>query len=295
MNANAYDRIWPDELAVHQSNPAAIPMLADGRETECLNCGGSGVMMVYLVERGPLRSPSGKCKWLDFADPRKSGWYAGELVVAHCPVCHGGQWEAFLTKNCGLTGADLRVTLDEFKPKPGKAQALKAARELLAAGAEPAGFVTFYGAYGTGKSHLLKGLVNGFRAAGVRARYATLPDLLADIRDRFGDDRGGVAVEEAIDAYQRIPVLAVDEVADPDRANLTGWAKETIFRLLDARYNRRSEVLTAMASNVRPEQMTAEWGYLRSRMGGGLVVEVGGEDMRPYIQPTARTPKDRNP
>ena len=45
MNANAYDRIWPDELAVHKSNPAAIPMLADGRDAGCLNCGGSGVMV----------------------------------------------------------------------------------------------------------------------------------------------------------------------------------------------------------------------------------------------------------
>jgi chromosomal replication initiation ATPase DnaA len=79
---------------------------------------------------------------------------------------------------------------------------------------------------------------------------------------------------------ESLPVLCIEEV---DRVNLTGWARETLHRLLDARYNQRRELLTVLASNLAPEQLPADFGYLASRMRGGQVVEVAGLDMRPAI------------
>jgi len=247
------------------------------------------IMMVYVIESGPYPSPGGRSKWLDLspdplepARPSVSGWYNGELKVSPCPVCKGGLKHSWLERNCGMTGNDLSVTLVDFRALKGKGEAIRIARQLLSMNMEPSGFATYHGDFGTGKSHLLKGIVNGFRNIGVQSRYATLPDLLADIRDRFSDANGSVSVELAIEQYRKVPVLCIDEV-DTGRVNITGWAKETIFRLLDARYNDRESVLTILASNVNPDRMSPEFGYLRSRMDGGLVIEVGGDDMRPLI------------
>lgn len=287
-----WDRIWPPELEALAPNPKAFPMAAGQFPQLCENCGGHQVMMVYVVENGPYTAPNGsKVKWLDLAPsdnpnrPSVSGWYSGRLQVAPCPVCQGGRSVAWLERNCGLDGSDLYLSLGDFRALDGKAVALNECRRLLALNHSPAGFVTLHGSFGVGKSHLLKSLVNGFRAINVRARYAVLADLLADIRERFGDANGGVAVEDAIEQYRRVTVLCLDEVADGNRSNLTGWAKETVFRLLDARYNDRERVLTVLGTNVHPDRMTPEWGYLRSRMDGGRVIEVAGKDMRPVATP----------
>lgn len=286
-----WERIWPSDLAVYRENPKAIPCERGPYPRLCENCGGHQIMMVYVIRDGPFEVPMGKVKWLDLCPdpenslrPSRAGWYAGELKVSPCPVCQAGRMEDWLVRNCGMAGSDLYISLLDFRVSgrfSEKQPALAIANELLGMNRNPAGFVTFYGAYGVGKSHLLKGLINGFRQIGVRARYAVLSDILAEIRAKFGRQDGSVDVEDAIEQFQRVPVLALDEIADPNRSNLTGWAKETIFRLLDARYNGQNEVLTALATNVHPEMMDAEWGYLRSRMIG-RIVEVGGEDMRVY-------------
>lgn len=286
-----WNRIWPYELEIYQDNPKAIPLERGPYPRICENCGGHQIMMVYLIHSGPYDIPLGKPKWLQLSPdpdcpqrPSVPGWYAGEMKIAPCPVCQAGKSEIWLMKNCGLSEGDLAVSLVDFRSSgrfSEKQPALDCAHELLAMNRNPAGFVTFYGAYGVGKTYLLKGLVNGFRQVGIRTRYAVLSDLLAEIRARFSHQDGSVDVEDAIEQYQRVPVLALDEIADPNRANLTGWAKETIFRMLDARYNAADRLLTILATNIHPEMMDAEWGYLRSRMNG-RIVEVGGEDMRVY-------------
>ena len=291
MTTSLDSRLWPSELEAYKFNPKAIPLQSGDYYRECPNCGGHGALMIYLIESGPYRFPldGGKSKWLDLEPdpamperPCAPGWYTGKIISAHCPVCRQGRMDAYLEHNCGLWGNDLAVTLGNFRPLAGKEAALQTARELLAMNTQPAGFVTFHGGYGMGKSHMLKALVNGFRMVKVRARYATLPDLLGLIREKFGNDAGVIAVEDALDAFSDIPVLAIDEIADGRRASMTAWAQETTFRLLDRRYNKSAEKLTILATNVNPSQMAPEWGYLKSRMDGGKVVEVAGEDMRQY-------------
>ena len=282
-----WSRVWPPELLIHQSNPKAIPLASGAYPHLCPNCGGSKLMMVYVIDGGPYQNPAGKVKWLDLPPdppdpqtPNVPGWYSGRLEAAPCPVCAGGQMDAYLARNCGLTGSDLEIYLADFRTNGnlgGKEKALSVAKSLLAMNRRPAGFVTFTGGCGVGKTHLLKGIVNGFRLLRVMARYSTMADLLADIRERFGNDRGR-AVEEAIDDINRAQVLCIDEI---DRINLTGWAKETLFRLLNQRYENRHRFLTVAAANTRVEDMPPELGYLASRFTSGIVVDVPGPDMRP--------------
>lgn len=287
-----WQRIWPEELAMLQHNPKAIPMGAGPYERICANCGGMKIMMVFVIDGGPYPQPDGrKLKWLDLPEkashpqtPTVSGWYSGELRAAPCPVCCKGQMAAYVLRNCGLVGAELNVSLANFRVDGAllaeKAAALAACKQLLGQGLAAAGFVTLVGAYGVGKSHLLKGLVNGFRQIGVMAKYSTMSDLLSDIRERFGEDHGAREAEAVIDLYRRARILAIDEV---DRVNLTGWAKETIFRLLNSRYEESDRLLTVMATNVEPIDLPAELGYLGSRMNGGQIIRVGGPDMRPGV------------
>lgn len=284
-------RIWPKELEIYRDDPRAVPMASGPYERLCANCGGMGVMMVYLIEGGPYSTPNGgKVKWLDLPpdavqpqSPRVSGWYSGRMEVAPCPVCAQGRMDDYLRHNCGLREDDLEISLQNFKVTglyAGKKRAREVAGSLLAQNERPRGFVTFTGDYGVGKSHLLKALVNGFRQVRVVSRYSTMADLMADLRDRFGEDRGGRAVEEAIDDLRQVRVLAIDEL---DRVNLTGWAKETMFRLLNSRYEERERLLTVMATNLSPQNLPPELGYLSSRFTAGVIVEVPGPDVRPAL------------
>lgn len=157
-----------------------------------------------------------------------------------------------------------------------KAAAYQAAADLLTQSG-PAGLVTFHGQYGTGKTHMLQGVVNGFRLKETLSVYRTMADLLADIRRRFGET-SGIDAEAVIDHYRHVKVLCIDEV---DKVHLTSWAQETMFRFLDSRYQERDRLLTVLAMNTRLEDLPSEPGYLHSRMEGGRIVEVGGVDMRP--------------
>jgi DNA replication protein DnaC len=109
----------------------------------------------------------------------------------------------------------------------------------------------------------------------VMGRYITLPDLLQEIRDLFGE--GDDKAEQLVQNYRKAKVLCLDEI---DKVSLTGWAMQTIFRLLNSRYEERESLLTVMATNTLPENMPAELGYLASRMREGDVIAVAGPDVR---------------
>ncbi len=275
--ASVWKRVWPAEFEIYQEDPKAVPLSPDTHHPlQCPNCGGCEIMLVYLISDGPFQHPRGKCKWLEHPRP---GWYLGELKVAWCPVCKAGQNRLYLERNCGLSGLDLEISLGTFSVKGAfseKALALQQARRLLGMNRQPNGFVTFVSEeYGVGKTHLLKALVNGFRHVDVMGRYITLPDLLQEIRDLFGE--GDDKAEQLVQNYRKAKVLCLDEL---DKASLTGWAMQTIFRLLNSRYEERDQLLTVMATNTPPENMPAELGYLASRMREGEVVRVGGPDVR---------------
>jgi hypothetical protein len=266
---------WPASLLNVARNRKPGTVWGEAREAstpqDCPNCGGTGTMTAFVVDDAP---PDGKgC--LSFIAARNRMCY-GYRMHAPCPVCAGDQRAAFLLRFCGLSDDDLAVRLDQFKPLAGKVNARQEAARLLSLTPEPTGFTTFYGAFGVGKSHLLKSLVNGFRVAGILAVYTRMADILAEVRETFGDQSRDSG-EELIQRYGGYPVLAIDEV---DRVNLTPWSSETLFRLLDSRYSRRARLLTVLATNADPHQGLGGLEYLASRMKDGTIIEVGGNDMR---------------
>ena len=246
----------------------------------CPNCGGSGLVMIYELESDiPSRSPIGTrgSKWLDLGDG-KVGWYKGKTLTDFCPVCQQGRRDEFLKRNSGLSAEELLIALSSYRDYPGKTEAKREVSRLLAEGRAAAGFLTLHGSYGVGKTYLLMAMVNGFRLQGILARYTTMPELMADISSRFGNRLSPAETAEAVlEDYKSYPVLVVDEL---DKKNLTGWALETLQRLVDVRHRMRSTHLTAFAMNTAPNMLPPELGYVASRMGEGAIIEVGGEDMR---------------
>ena len=274
---------WTPKLSAILESRDAIPLYPEQGNRDCSNCQGIGILMVFKIESGPYRfPPMVKSKWLDIN--RGSGWYIGETQTDFCPVCSSGRKQEILAANCGLSGQDRDISLQDFlytDTVQQKAPARNAIAAFLGMNQNAHGLLTLWGSYGVGKSLLMKALVNGMIGIDVSARYITLSDLLAELREQYGENRGAAAVESSIMAYTNIQVLALDEI---DRINMTDWAKETVFRLMDARYKKMDTHLTVLASNKAPHNFPAEFGYLVSRIGAGRVIEVPGPDMRKILK-----------
>lgn len=246
-----------------------IPMNA-----RCKNCGDLGFMHAWYVRGEPTRYlPAGQ---VFHYDETAKLYYLGGLRAAPCPVCANQKvHDNWMQDISGLDEKDLEIRIEQFDPVKGKVHAREMANLLLAMTPSPRGFTTFYGDYGTGKTMILKALVNGFRIAGVTSSYVRMADCLADVRDQF--DSGAKAAETVLERYKSIKVLAIDEI---DRVNWTSWAKEAAFRILDGRYDKKYCQLTILASNKQPDEFPEELGYLVSRMKSGDIVKLEGDDMR---------------
>lgn len=269
-----------NHLQLMVKNRSAVPirvMDTHNIGNTCANCFDLGVVYVFGITGGPFKQPHGVgAKYIEHG-PNGEGWYSGKLEADQCPACANGRYQDWLMRMSGLSGTDLTVTISTFSRQPGKTEGLKIAHELLAMNRTPSGFYTFRGGFGTGKTHLLKSITNGFRMVGVLARYITAANMLDQIREKYGEEQGTRAVNEIIEDYASYRVLCIDEV---DRVQLTPWAKEKLFTLIDSRYNDRDHMLTVLAHNA---EIPADLGYLKSRMSGGIIVEVAGDDMRPAV------------
>jgi DNA replication protein DnaC len=111
---------------------------------------------------------------------------------------------------------------------------------------EPTGWLYLCEPCGAGKSHLAAAIANHLAMRGQGVTYASMPDLLRFIRRGFQDR----AADERLDALMRIDVLIRDDLG---AENLTAWAGEQLFVLLNARY--LADRATVLTSNDRPEAL----------------------------------------
>ena len=205
-----------------------------------------------------------------------------------CDVCSEPARRRWLVKHCGLLGPQLEHRLDAWLPGEWDEDAEQRITQRVVARAamESAlqfgtGLMTFYGDFGSGKSMALAILVNEFCDRLVNAFYVSFADLLEHLRGLVRTREDGSPFWERV--YE-VPVLCVDEVT---RFNDTGWAREQLFLLVNARYRRRHTHLTAFATNGDPNDMLSPddaLGYLYSRMREGGLFELRG-DMRPVATP----------
>ncbi len=256
------------------------PLLISGA---CPNCNGARWVGVEVVLSGPtltpgLRNPPGRTyTYLNERDHMAPGWYLVERHNYDCPLCADPRERIpYLMEQSGLVENEKAWRVDYLVGRPGKEQALDAARAILAEVPCPKGLAIFWGPFGTGKSGTMKAIVASCILAGVSARYALATDILSEIRSTFARD-ADVTEEDLAHLYDHYQVLALDEI---EKISDTMWATSKLMSVIEHRYNRRFERATLLGTNENPAMMPPGFGYLESRMKDGQRVFVTGEDMR---------------
>ena len=216
--------------------------------------------------------------------------FSNGACLPTCPICGGS---GYIRK---------KATADVYDPDFGKVERCPQARRLAFSEALSRGQVD--GRIGLTADEIQSltwdaikdGLSDGHKAReavalalqeGKRAAYANMLTVLDDIRLAF-DEKENKQTElvRRVDWWLSRDVLAIDEL---DKTNSTDWARERIFQLLDARYQRavRQEALTLIAGNYsHTDELCA---YLRSRIednrfaANGMIVPLNGPDGRKAV------------
>lgn len=258
----------------------------EGMPVECTNCNDAQVVELVRLQGGPYKTPTNPKQpyiWHDTGEGE--GWYSYESQHYPCPSCQRVRMIDLRQDDSGLGPKERMLTVAmDYAPLEGKEEARKTALKVLQRTPDPWGWVTFWGDYGVGKTHALQCLVADFVRAGVPSKYIVASQMLGELTETF-DGNSEESVERLLDKYAGYKVLAIDEV---HKVPTGDWHQATLHRFLDRRYRegvRERNHLTLLALNPNPEQgrtrAQAHFRYLQSRMTGGIVVEVGGEDLRP--------------
>jgi DNA replication protein DnaC len=87
----------------------------------------------------------------------------------------------------------------------------------------------YKGKPGTGKTHLVAGLINALTDAGIGCLFAVLPSFFESYYPADFERK-----DTMMSRMQTIPVLALDDL---DKVSGTTWQKDELYKLLNARYN----------------------------------------------------------
>ncbi len=161
-------------------------------------------------------------------------------------------------------------SFSEFHPAAAVAstaqrQALQQVKEACEAFARaPAGWIVLYGPCGVGKTHLAYAIAAECLAAGRAVYYASVPELLRTLREGYDRPRRG-AVErgrsapgsfgERIEAVRQAEVLVLDDLGIESQ---TAWSRETVFDIVNYRYQRRSPLVVTTNANLRVPRGTVD-------------------------------------
>lgn len=114
-----------------------------------------------------------------------------------------------------------------------------------------------HGPVGTGKTHLLAGVIRHLTLEkGIPARFVEFTHLLSDIKEQFDQGRGETAV---LAPLINVPVLAIDELG---KGRNTDWQLSIIDEIISKRYNR--SLTTLFTTNYPVEETAAPAGHADS-------------------------------
>ena len=192
-----------------------------------------------------------------------------------------------LVQSCGIPSAYKRKTFDDYIVSEGAEKAVEVAKWLVE---YPDKGAMFYGATGAGKTLLAAIVAQEKMKRGISVVFASVPDLLMDIRDSFGTGR----TAEILRSVQRVPCLVLDDLG---AERMSEWVGEQVFAILN--YRSTHELQTIITSNygltALAERMTAatkgkdsgddvQSQRILSRICGMCyIVEVGGRDFRTQV------------
>ena len=261
-----------EEIKEGDRFPAALSITGT-----CWNCQDCDRMMYsYLVVK------NGPAHWFDDKEgnDRKA---CAVLQSMPCPVCNQATRVNWLERHSGLFGVNmenksaLSIRLSAIETRKGQSKAIETSKILLSEMGNPPRWLLLYGPNGSGKTHILCALVNGFRVANLWAMYSTSENILRKLRAAYNGSTSRQADEIRVD-YESADVLIIDEI---DRVKWTDWAAEQLFGIIETRHMAGRS--TYFASNKTPtelREMNSSLSAIVSRMSAGWLVGVNAEDQR---------------
>lgn len=139
-----------------------------------------------------------------------------------------------------------------------------AAAHLMIAG--EIGGLFIHGVRGTGKTKLAAIIANERASAGKPVLFASVPDLMADIRASFAS--GGTS--ERVQAVKETPFLVLDDLG---AEKMTEWVGEQLFCIVNHRYN--EQLPTVVTSNYSPTQIIRHMATVDR--GGNVIDDMQGQ------------------
>lgn len=108
-----------------------------------------------------------------------------------------------------------------------------------------------HGAVGTGKTHLLAGIIRYLTLEkGIACRFIEFTHLLSEIREQFDRGRGEADI---LGPISEVPVLAIDELG---KGRNNAWQLSIIDEIISKRYNR--ELTTLFTSNYSVHEVSSK-------------------------------------
>ena len=154
-------------------------------------------------------------------------------------------------------------TFADYEVTGGNKGAVDAARMMVDG---EIGGLFVYGVRGTGKTKLAAIIANERARAGKPVLFASVPDLMADIRASF--DGGNTA--ETVQAVKETPFLVLDDLGSE---KMSEWVGEQLFCIVNHRYNERLQ--TVVTSNYSPTEIIAHMATVDR--GGNVIDDMQGQ------------------
>lgn len=178
---------------------------------------------------------------------------------------------------CGLNEQERELSAEDIAEiTPGGRDMVAVLRHLVHfITANPSGWLTLWGEYGTAKTLTAQAIVAQLVKAGRSARFYHARQLESGW---FSDVRGDTANAEL---YRRLPILAIDEI---DKINTTNeWVRHGLQELLDTRYRGgvAGTQLTILICQVDPA--IAMPGDILSRMSDGRFARPWAGPRNPHV------------